>query len=117
MGVIRWIPSLVKNFAIEATIEVNKQEADRNQVKNDEKLTKITEDIQKLTTFMMDQANISKSSPDQTDTLTPLDPNTTVHTNKRAPPLEGGISDKIRGIWTLKHEISSKKFYELLIKT
>ena len=38
-------------------------------------------------------------------------------TNKRAPPLEGGISDKICGMWTLKHEISSPKFYELLIKT
>ena len=45
-------------LAIEATIESNKQESDRNQMKNDEKLIKITEDIQKLTTFMMDQANI-----------------------------------------------------------
>ena len=31
--------------------------------------------------------------------------------------LEGGHSTKIRGMWTLKHEISSPKFYELLIKT
>ena len=31
--------------------------------------------------------------------------------------MEGGISDKIRGMWTLKHEIISPKFYELLIKT
>ena len=52
-----------KFLAIESTIEANKQESDRNQVKNDKKPTNITEDIQKLTTFMMDQANISKSSP------------------------------------------------------
>ena len=40
-------------LSIETTIESNKQEADRNQVNTDEKLTKITEDIQKLTTLMM----------------------------------------------------------------
>ena len=45
-------------LAIESTIESNKQEADRNQVKNDEKLTVLTENLQKLTTFMMDQTNI-----------------------------------------------------------
>ena len=84
---------------------------------NDEKLTKITEDIQKLTIFMMDQANISKSSPAQKDTSTPPDSITTVQTNKKAPPLEGVISDKICGIWILKHDISSPKFYELLINT
>ena len=31
--------------------------------------------------------------------------------------MEGGHSIKIGGMWTLKHEISSPKFYELLIKT
>ena len=36
-----------------------------------------------------------------------------VHTNRRAPP----ISENIAGMWTLKHEISSPIFYELLIKT
>ena len=30
--------------------------------------------------------------------------------------LEGGHSTKMCGMWTLKHEISSPKFYELLIK-
>ena len=86
-------------------------------MKNDEKLTKITEDLQKLTTCMMDQTNISKYSPAQKDTSTHPDPTTVVQTNRRAPTLEGRISDKIRGMWTLKHEISSPKFYELLIKT
>ena len=84
---------------------------------NDEKLTKITEDIQNLTTLMMDQANISKSSPSQKDTSTPPDPTIMVQTNRRAPPLEGGYYTNIGGMWTLKHEIISPKFDEILIKT
>ena len=39
-----------------------------------------------------------------------------VPTNKRAPPLEGDHSENIGDMWTLKHEISSPRFYELLIK-
>ena len=66
---------------------------------------------------MMDQTNNSKSSPTQKDTLTPPDPTTVVPDNKRGTPLEGVHSTKIVGMWTLRHEISSPKFYELLIKT
>ena len=66
---------------------------------------------------MKDRNNISKSSLSQKDTLTPPDPTTTIHTNRRAPPLEGGIYENIGGMWTPKHEISSPRFYELLIKT
>ena len=77
----------------------------------------IKETLKVFTTFMMDQTNNSKSSPTQKDTLTPPDPNTVVPTNRRDSPLEGGGSTKIGGMWTLKHEISSSKFYELLIKT
>ena len=40
-----------------------------------------------------------------------------IPTNRRAPPLEGGQSTKIGGIWTLKHDISSQRFYEILVKT
>ena len=40
-----------------------------------------------------------------------------VLTNRRGQPLKGGHSTKICGMWTLKHEIRSPKFYELLIKT
>ena len=39
-----------------------------------------------------------------------------VQTNRRAPPLEGEIYENISGMWTHKHEISSLRFYELLIK-
>ena len=37
--------------------------------------------------------------------------------NKRDPPLEGGHSTEIVGMWNLKHEINSPKFYELFINT
>ena len=58
------------------------------------------ETLKVFTTFMMDQTNISKSSPSQKDTSTPLDPTTTVQTNKRAPPLEGGISEIVSPMQT-----------------
>ena len=40
-----------------------------------------------------------------------------VPANRRVPPLDGGNCTKIGGMWNLKHEISSPKLYELLIKT
>ena len=73
--------------------------------------------IKSTMTSMMDQTNISKSSPDQKYSPKPLDPTTVVSSNMRAPPLDGGHSTKIGGMWTLKHKISSPKFYELLINT
>ena len=68
-------------------------------------------------TSTRDQIKISKSSPDQKDPPKAQDPATVFPSNKRAPPLEGGNSMKIASMWTLKHDISSPKFYELLIKT
>ena len=66
---------------------------------------------------MMDQTNSSKLSPAQNDTSNTPDPTTVVPDNRRAPPLDGGQYTKINGMWTLKHEIGSPKFYELLINT
>ena len=89
-------------------------------MKTDEKLTQLTLNLQVLTatiTSMMDHNNNSKLSPAQKDTLNPPDPTTVVPDNSRAPPLEGGNSTKICGMWTLQHEIRSPNFYELLIKT
>ena len=40
-----------------------------------------------------------------------------ISANKSDTPLEGGHSTEIGGMWTLKHDISSPKFYEILIKT
>ena len=109
---------------IQATIEANKHEADKKdmktaekKMKTDEKLTQLTENLQVFTALMMYQTSISKSSPTKNDTSNPPDPTTVVLTNMRDPPLEEGHYTRIGGMWTLKHEIISPKFYELLIKT
>ena len=44
------------------------------------------------------------------------DTDTLVFSKNKDTPSEGRNSMKIGGMWTLKHEISSPKFYELLIK-
>ena len=88
----------------------------------DEKMTKLSEDFKTIFAVLSDQINKSNqintmsSSSTQNDTLTPTDPTTMVLSNRRDPPLEGGQYTKIGGMWTLKHEIRSPKFYELLIK-
>ena len=41
---------------------------------------------------------------------------TAVLANKKDPPLEGGYSTKIWGMWTLKHDIISPKLYVILVK-
>ena len=94
-----------------------KEEIENNKQQMKAEMKEIKETLKTFTAFMMDQTKISKSSPAQKDTLTPPDPTTTVQTNKRAPTLEGGISENIGGMWTLKHDISSPILYELLIKT
>ena len=102
---------------IQYTIEANKKEAAEKQMKTDEKITQLTETLNNLTAFMIDQTNNSKTSPTHKDTSTTKDPITVVRAKKRGPPLEAGHSNKMGGMWTLKHEISLLKFYELLIKT
>ena len=78
-----------ENFLIiQDTIEANKQEAAEKQIKTDEKITQLTETLNNLTAFMMDQTNNSKSSPTQKDTSTPPDPTTVVPNNRRDKPLE-----------------------------
>ena len=101
-------------LAIEATIATKQQESDKKHKDTDEKITLLTEKHNEthetlkliLATMNKDRNKISKSSPAQKDTSTPPDPTTTVQTNKRAPPLEGGIYKNIGGMWTLKHYIS-----------
>ena len=75
------------------------------------------ENLKVLIAFTMDQNNNSKSSRTQKDKLTPTNPTTVFPANRRDSTLEGGHSTKIDGMWTLKHEIISPKFYEILIKT
>ena len=82
---------------IEATIEANKQESDKNHKKTDEKITRLTDNQKEtaetlkliLAEMKIGKNNIQKTSPSQKDTSTPPDPTTTVQTNRRAPPLEG----------------------------
>ena len=65
---------------------------------------------------IMYQINTLKPSSNQKDSPKPLEPTTVVLSNKRDPPLDSGKFTKISVMWTLKHDISSQKFYELLIK-
>ena len=66
---------------------------------------------------MMDQIKISKSSPENKASPKDQDNNTVVQANKKTTQLECGRYTKMCGMWTLKHEISSPEFYELLTKT
>ena len=89
----------------------------------DKKMTKLSEDFKTMFSVISyqieksNQLNTMSSSPTQKDTSTPPDLTTLVLATRRDPPLEGGNSTKIVGMWNLKHDISSPKLYELLIKT
>ena len=92
---------------MQATIESNKQDSD-------DKMKKLTSDLTGMIASMMDQIKMSKSSPDKKDSPKAQDTTTVVPANKKSPPLEGENSTKIGGMWDLKHDIGSPKFYELL---
>ena len=94
---------------IQATIDSNMQDCY-------EKMKNLTADVTAMITSIMDHIKISKYSPDKKDSPKAQDNTTVVPANKKSPPLEGGHSTKIDGMWTLKHDISSPKFYEILIK-
>ena len=81
------------------------------------KTKKLTEDITVIITPIMNHIQIMKSSPDNMDSPKYQDPATVVPAIKKAPPLVGGHSEKNGGVWTLKHDTSSPKFYKLLINT
>ena len=95
---------------MKSAIESNRQESD-GKTKN------LEEDLISMITSMMEQIKISKSSPEYKYLSKDQCPTTVVQVNKRDPPFQGGNSTKIGGIWNLKHDISSPKLYELLIKT
>ena len=96
-------------LTMQATIEANRKYYN-------EKMKKLTKYLTAMITLMMDKIKISKYSPDRKYSPKTQDPNTVVLDNKKASSLEGGHSKTIGGMWTLKHEISSPKFYEFLIK-
>ena len=72
-------------------------------------------DIKKILTHMMTQKN--NYLLENMDSPKAQDPETLFLYTNKAPPLEGGNDMKICGMWNLKHDIRSPKFYELLIKT
>ena len=78
-------------------------------------MNNLTEDLTAIITSMMEYINSQKSSPDQKDSPKDQDPTTVVPDNKKDSLLEGRHYTKIGGMWTLKREISSPKFYEILI--
>ena len=64
-----------------------------------------------------DKINTLKYSPTHKYSPKSTYPTTVVPANRIDTPLVGGQYKKIGGMWTLKHDISSTKFYELLINT
>ena len=68
-------------------------------------------------TSMIDHIDILEYSPGQKDSPNAQDTTTVVPADRKASPLNSGHSTKNGVMWTLKHDISSSKFYELLIKT
>ena len=83
----------------------------------DENMKNITSPLTEMITSMMDQIKISKSSPYKRDSPKYQYHTTVVLFKNKAPPLEGGHSIKIGGMWNLKHDIRSPKLYEFLINT
>ena len=77
----------------------------------------IKETLKVFTTLVMDQGNIPKSSPNYKDTSIPPEHTTVIPTNRRDPPLDEKHYTKIGGMWNIKDNISSPKFYEILVKT
>ena len=94
---------------IQATSEAKKQVSD-------EKMTKLTEEFKRMIAAITDLINNLKSSPYHRDSPKSQYPTTIFPAKRRAPPLHSGQYTKIGVMWTLKHEISSQIFYELLIK-
>ena len=102
---------------MQAVIEANKQEMKTNKQDYDEKITQFTVKFETMLAVILNQLNTLAPSPTHKDKSTHPDSTTVVPANRISPPLEGGHSTKIGVMWTLKHEIRSPKFYELLINT
>ena len=94
---------------VQATIEANRKYYD-------DKIKNITEDLIEIITSIVDQIKFYKSSPYKKDSSKAHYNAAVVPAKRRATTLEGRHSTKICFMWTLKHDISSPKFYELLIK-
>ena len=87
-----------------------------NEIKSDTK--KKYSDMNEIKRMLTKMTNQKQNSlPDKKDIPKNQDLTTAFLDNNKAPPLEVGHSTKIGEIRNIKHEISSSKFYEILIKT
>ena len=100
---------------MQAAIEANKQEMKSNKQESDEKMTQFTLKFEKLFAVILNQLKTLEYSPTQKNKSNPSDTTTVVPDNRRDKPLNGVHYNKMCGMWTLKHDISSPKFYELLL--
>ena len=84
---------------------------------SDDEMKNLTEDLIAMTASIMDRIKSSKYSPENKYSPKAQGTITVVPANKKDLPLEGVNDTKIGGMGTLKHEIISPTFYEILIKT
>ena len=97
-------------IAMQVSIDNNKQFIDDKQKETDSKIDKIDKWMKNI----MDK--FDNTSPNKAEEKNPQDSTTMVCANRNAAQLEGGHYKKIGGMWTLKHEISYLKFYEIITK-
>ena len=81
---------------MKATIEANKKNIETNNKYYDDKMMKLIEYFKAMLTStitsMMDEINMSKSSPAQKDSPKAQYPTTVVPSHRMYPPLDGGHS-------------------------
>ena len=108
-------------LVIQNYIDTNKQATDELRKDCDDlkkKLNKHYSEFSNIKTFINKVlGNNQNSLTDNMDSHKSQDPTAVILDKNKSPPLEDGNSTKIGGMWTLKHDISSPKLFELLIKT
>ena len=92
---------------MQTVIEASKENIKSNKKDSDDTMTKFTEESKAMLAEITYHINSLKSSPTQKYSPNPPDPSNVVPTYRRSPPLDGGHSTKVGGMWTQKHEISS----------
>ena len=90
----------------------------RDQKDSEKKVKNYCSKIDEVTNLLQTLLLQNKTCfPQKVDSPKAQDPDYMVATNNKAPPLEGGHSTIVGGMYNLKHDIRSPKFFELLIKT
>ena len=105
---------LFMKFSVDTNNQVtDKPKQDNNELKK--KLNKHDFDFSEIKTLLNKFLVQNQTSlPGKIDSPNSQYPTTAVPDNNNSPPLEVGQSTKMGVMWTLKHGISSPKFYEIL---